>query len=152
MGLRWSSVLVGAVALVTLGACGGDDAGVTAADPDTPVSSPSSSDRGVPDPAGWQRIEATGGATNPTSIAFDPGQADATDDGLLVRFYGGVDPCFVLDRAGVVETAQAVTVTLTGGAPAELQDAACIEIAVGYEVLVALDAPLGTRTVVDGSA
>jgi hypothetical protein len=71
---------------------------------------------------------------------------------LRVRFWGGVAPCFLLGAAEVVETREAVTVTLfTGSDPAQA-DAVCIEIAVLMATDVRLAAPLGGRRVRDGAA
>jgi hypothetical protein len=71
---------------------------------------------------------------------------------LEVRFWGGVAPCFALDRVEVRETAEAVTVTLFAGSDPAHPDVACIEIAVLMAVEVHLDAPLGTRAIRDGAA
>jgi hypothetical protein len=70
--------------------------------------------------------------------------------GVLVRFSGGIAPCFVLDRYTVAETASTVTVTLYAGSDKTKPGTVCAAIAVEYEVDVPLGAPLGGRNLIDG--
>ena len=77
---------------------------------------------------------------------------EATAGTLRVTFWGGVAPCFVLDRAEVREAPDAVTVTLFAGSDPAQRDAACIEIALSMAVDVPLASPLGGRPVLDGAA
>jgi hypothetical protein len=173
--LRRLVVLCALVALV-LAACGGDDddgglvagadiptgtGGVGGKDGgdgpppvlDAPVSSPPNSDGGQAQPSGAQRVEPQPGMDNVRSQVFDTmNPPTAVDGGVLVRFYGGVAPCFVLDHYDVEETATDVTITLYGGSDPSSPDVACDEIAVLYEVMVPLAAPLGDRAVVEGAA
>ena len=166
-------VVLCALASLVLAACGGDDdevvttpstndaSGTGGADggggglaPDAPVSSPPNSDGWAPYPSGAQRVEPQAGMDNVRPQAFagvEPAPA-AVDGGVLVSFYGGVAPCFVLDHYDVAETATDVTITLYAGSDPSSPDEACIEIAALYEVMVPLDAPLGSRTIVDGAA
>jgi hypothetical protein len=153
-------LLVLALAIVAVVACGGDDdvsvgspgAGdgttTTTFDPDTPVTSPPQTGGDVP-PGGPERVEPLSGAVNINPVSFDPAEAEATDGGVLVRFWGGVAPCFVLSHYDVDETADSVTVSLFGGSHPSEPDAVCIELAQQYEVLVPLDEPLGDRVLVD---
>ena len=69
-----------------------------------------------------------------------------------MRFWGGVEPCFVLDRVEVEETADTVTVTLRAGSDPARPGVACIEIALWMSVEVRLAAPLGGRVIRDGAA
>jgi hypothetical protein len=154
-------LLVLALVVVAVAACGGDDdvsvgsPGVgdgttaTTVDPDTPVSSPPQTGDVPAD--GPERVEPLSGAVNVNPVSFDPAEAEATDGGVLVRFWGGVAPCFVLSHYDVDETADSITVSLFGGSHPSEPDAVCIELAQQYEVLVLLDAPLGDRVLVDGS-
>jgi hypothetical protein len=154
-----------AVAVVT-SACGGDDdvrAGApgddqasttqTTLDPDGVVSSPPISPGDTSPPGdGAQRVQPSKNAAGVNPMAFDPSEAKAVDGAVLVRFSGGVAPCFVLDRFEVDETATEVRVALFAGHERGKEDVACIELAVKYEVKVPLDAPLGTRRLVDANA
>jgi hypothetical protein len=160
--LTLTGSLVLSLALL-LAACGSDDPDVqagapgpdattTAVDPDDAVSSPPI-DPGVTSPPGRpQRVEPTGDAENVRPMSFDVGDVKPDGNSLLVRFWGGVAPCFVLDRVSVAETANAVTVGLFAGNEPTDEDVACIELALHYEVRVPLDAPLGSRAVVDANA
>lgn len=68
------------------------------------------------------------------------------------RFYGGVQECYGVDRVEVEETAESVTITVFTGSPPDAAARVCIDIAELQAVLVALDAPLGERIVIDGSS
>jgi hypothetical protein len=151
-----------------LAACGGDDAGVRAAGPSTtssasptsttappgssvssPVYDPASS---VPSYSRGERVTPDRNATEVHPLSFVPGEVGPADGGVVVPFWGGVPPCFVLARYEVHETAQQVTIALFAGHDASAEGVACIEIAKRYEVKVPLDAPLGNRAVVDANA
>lgn len=69
---------------------------------------------------------------------------------VAVRYWAGVEPCTLLGRVDVVETATTVTITVWVGGTTQL--IACTAQAVYYETLVELSAPLGNRTIVDGAA
>ena len=68
-----------------------------------------------------------------------------------MRFWSGVEPCYVLGRVDVAEAADKVTITLWTGLGPGAAGMACIQMAGYYEVIVQLQAPLGGRTVVDGA-
>ena len=123
--------------------------------PDTPVSTV------VPPPAPSTTIAP--GAGQPTRVDPVPGATDlhkqafqsavpAGAQSLAVRFWNGVEPCYVLGRVDVTETAEKVTITLWTGTGPGSAGMACIQMAGYYEVIVQLQAPLGGRTVVDGAA
>jgi hypothetical protein len=149
----------------SVAACGGDDdvdlsPGVDPASstttttlaPDSAVSSPAQTlpadkSRGVA-----LLVKPTRDAADVRPMTFDVSDVEAVDGGVLVRFWGGIAPCFVLDHYTVDETPQQVTVALFAGHERGSEDVACAEIARRYEVKVPLDAPLGTRTVVDANA
>ncbi|WP_204056545.1 hypothetical protein [Microbispora corallina] len=80
--------------------------------------------------------------------------ATPVDDGARLRlvWWSGVEPCSVLDRVEVKESADEVVVTLYEGQDRRSPDAACIEIAIQKTTTVALTSPLGARKVVDGAA
>ncbi|MDQ3294870.1 MAG: hypothetical protein M3527_10560, partial [Actinomycetota bacterium] len=144
---------------LVLGACGDDgdvDAGATAStqpgalDPETPVTSPPDDGAGDvnPDAPARRAVEVTPGLVNPVPTFIE--SYAAIDETIIeLRFTTGVAECYGLDRVQIEETAEAVTVTLfTGGRPGA---DVCIEIAESVATKVTLPAPLGARTLVDGS-
>jgi hypothetical protein len=151
-------VVLAALALAAA-ACGGDDdtsvggpgtAVTTAPGGDEPVTSPPGA--GTVPGAGPTRVEPDPDAQDPRPVTFDPTMAQATDGGVLVRFYSGIAPCYVLQRVEVAETDETVAVGLFVGNLSGGEDIACIQIAMLYEVEIDLAAPLGDRTLVDANA
>jgi hypothetical protein len=143
------------------GDTGSDDAsgtcleGTTDCD-DTPVSDDGSGDDDVvcveaPCDDAAAPIEPTGDALNPIPTAIVGHTASADGTSLDVTFYMGVEECNRLDRVEVEETDTTVTITIFTGANPDAAGVACIEIAELRSTTVELDAPLGDRTVVDGS-
>ena len=96
-------------------------------------------------------IEATGGTRDAQPVMFS--EAVPVDGGrrLEVRFSGGLRPCFVLDHVDVDETPDAVTVSLFAGHDASVHHVACSRVRRMLRTVVELGAPLGKRTVRDGS-
>ena len=123
--------------------------------PETPVSTivPPTTPATTIAPGGSQpkRVEPVPGATNLRKHAFQSA-APAGAQSVAVRFWNGVEPCYVLGRVDVTETAEKVTITLWTGSGPGAAGMACIQMAAYYEVIVQLQAPLGTRAVVDGAA
>jgi hypothetical protein len=78
----------------------------------------------------------------PESVTSDP----SNNKRLLVRFWGGVEPCFGAELR-VVESATEVKVTVLGGAPPDARDRTCIALAKLYEGALDLRDPLGSRTI-----
>ena len=93
---------------------------------------------------GPEVVVPTGNALNPQPVT-DAVFAGASADGTELRFtlWMGVEPCDVIDRVEVVETATAVDVQIMRGVgdPA----ATCVAMAVERTVVVDLEAPLGDR-------
>jgi hypothetical protein len=123
--------------------------------PDTPVSTvvpptapPTTVAPGLGQP---KRVQPVPGATDLRKQTFQSAAAAGVQS-LAVRFWSGVEPCYVLGRVDVTETAERVTVTLWTGSGPGSAGMACIQMAAYYEVVVQLQAPLGTRTVIDGAA
>jgi hypothetical protein len=83
--------------------------------------------------------------------AFAAAMEHADGRGVRVAFWGGVAPCFVLDRVEVREAWDSVAITLYAGSDPSAPDAACIEIALLMATDVALSSPLAGRPVVDGA-
>jgi hypothetical protein len=96
------------------------------------------------------RVEVVPGATNLHTHAFELAAASGPQS-LLVRFWDGIEPCSVLGRVDLVEAADKVTVTLWTGVGPGAANLSCVAIAQQKETLVALAAPLGARSVVDGA-
>ena len=124
--------------------------------PDTPVSTvvpPTAPSTTIPAPGGGQpkRVEPVAGATDLRRQPFQSA-TPAGAQSLAVRFWKGVEPCYVLGRVDVSESAEKVTITLWTGTGPGAAGMACIQMAGYYEVVVQLQAPLGDRTVVDGAA
>jgi hypothetical protein len=123
--------------------------------PDTPVGTvvPPTTPSTTTPPSGGQpkRVQPVPGATDLRRHPFES-TAPAGAQSLAVRFWNGVEPCYVLGRVDVTETADKVTITLWTGLGPGAAGMACIQMAGYYEVVVQLQAPLGTRTVVDGAA
>ncbi|MBA2725571.1 MAG: hypothetical protein H0U53_06240 [Actinobacteria bacterium] len=148
----------------TLGACGEPAAdapvlgGPVAEDPDTgePTSGPESpfqNSPGViePDPA-----------PKASPVEPQPGQQDVRAAGwesakvlgnreVRIRYWSGVEPCYVLDRVEVDYRAKTVEITVFEGSTPSDEDVACIEIALLKETIVSLDEPLAGRTITDGA-
>lgn len=70
---------------------------------------------------------------------------------VRVQFYGGVEPCDVLDSVKVSYTAKAVKIGLFSGSDPAKPDTMCIEIAKLKAVDVELDSDLDGRKIVDTS-
>lgn len=123
--------------------------------PDTPVSTvvPPTTPSSTVLPGGGQprRVQPVAGATDLRKQPFQS-PAAAGAQSVAVRFWGGVEPCYVLGRVDVVETADRVTITLWTGTGPGAAGMACIQIAAYYETVVQLQAPLGGRILVDGAA
>jgi hypothetical protein len=106
-----------------------------------------------------------GGATkeNPQMVKPRPGMADLhkvdwdkakprkNGRKILVSFWSGVEPCYVLDHFDVEYSAKTVTITLWEGHDPAHEDEACIEIALLKGTMVKLSEPLGDRQIVDGA-
>jgi hypothetical protein len=74
------------------------------------------------------------------------------DDGTVtIVFWGGVEPCDVLDHVDVGYGTSVVTVTLFSGHDPSAGDVACIDIAELKSVTINLDEPLGDRAIEDGT-
>jgi hypothetical protein len=120
--------------------------------PDAPVSHevpPSSVAPGPPQPT---VVVPRAGMANVRAQPFEAAGPSADGRSLRVTFWGGVAPCFVVDRVEVRESRDAVTVTIYAGSDPASPDVACIEIALLMAIDVTLASPLGGRSIVDGAA
>ncbi|MGQ0846491.1 MAG: hypothetical protein ACT4QF_20400 [Sporichthyaceae bacterium] len=125
-----------------------------------PTESPSVQPPSSQEPAGKARPGTAGtaeivvprpGMANTHPVAWESSEVRA-DRTIRIYFYGGVEPCSVLDSAKVVETADTVTITLRAGSDPAKPDAMCIQIAKYKAVDVVLSKDLGDRKILDGSA
>jgi hypothetical protein len=73
------------------------------------------------------------------------------EDTLKVFFWGGVEPCSVLDSVDVSYFGDEVALTLFHGTGSDSANKVCPELAVLKMVEVDLTEPLGGRDVVDGA-
>lgn len=147
------------IPLLVLAACGAPATGGSARSSPTPSpdrDDPVSSGPGVPGRngkgPGYEIVEPRPGMHEVGARPFErvvPGE-----DGrrLTVIFWSGVEPCHVLDRVEVQESAAKVTITLYEGSAPKARNTACIEIAVKKAVEVELDGPLAGRKVIDGAS
>ena len=122
--------------------------------PDTPVSTvvpPAPPTTIAPGGGQPKRVQPVPGATDLRKQPFESA-APTGAQSLAVRFWSGVEPCYVLGRVDVTEAAETVTITLWTGLGPGAAGMACIQMAGYYEVIVQLQGPLGGRTVVDGAA
>jgi hypothetical protein len=88
---------------------------------------------------------------NPEIVDPHPTQVESwsrSGDGLAVNFTTGTPECYGV-HATVRETADTVTVELTGGSVPQLFSQMCIMLAVFGTVEVPLQRPLGERQVLD---
>lgn len=141
------------------GDCAGSPGAVAPATPGrTP--SPVDSDEGTVAPAGKAKpgtpataevVKARAGMDNTHTVTWD--RADVISSKVVrIYFYGGVEPCSVLDSVKVEESGDSVRITLRAGSDPAKPDAMCIQIAKYKAVDVTLSEPVGDRMIVDGSA
>jgi hypothetical protein len=122
-----------------------------AGDPDAAVSHDAAQYPAAAEPVA-KRVEPRPGMAGVHPVPFETATPIGDETALDVRFWGGVEPCFVLDSALVEETAETVTITLSAGSDPARPGVACIEIAIWMSVEVRLASPLGGRAIRDGAA
>lgn len=131
----------------------GPDAPVTAAPDVTPTPLPDViGTPGHPQEPKPRVVEPRPGMADVSPIPWDQAVFDPDDATVEVRYWSGVEPCYVLDHVAVDETPDAVTITLFPGHEPAGEPVACIEIAERLAVRVDLERPVGDRTVRDGDA
>jgi len=82
-------------------------------------------------------------AFEPESVSADP----SNNQRLLIRFWGGVEPCYGVE-VRVVESGTDVKVTVLGGTPPDAVGRSCIALAKLYQATADLRSPLGSRSIV----
>jgi hypothetical protein len=140
----------GDIAIAPVGPCGQTVTSGTG--PDASISyAPCPGEEPV-DPIGHaQDVVPTPGMSNVGPIGWIKAVVGPDDRTVTLRFWSGVEPCYVLDRVDVAYAADGVTVTLFQGTDPSAKDVACIEIAVLKQTTITLDQPLAGRPLVDGS-
>ncbi|MGH8902681.1 MAG: hypothetical protein ACRDYA_13645 [Egibacteraceae bacterium] len=99
-----------------------------------------------------QQVEPRPGMADAEPVAWDRYEAGEDGRTLQVFWASGPQPCFVLDHVGLVQSAEAVTVTVHEGRDPEVPAGTpCLTILVTKTTAVVLDAPLGDRKVIDGA-
>ncbi|MGQ0623501.1 MAG: hypothetical protein ACT4PP_02420 [Sporichthyaceae bacterium] len=166
-------VATGVSMLLVLGACGSDSTQVTtpaanSGDPgdaaggtslagsddagrnDTPDSDiGTDTEPGAPAPEpGPKVVKPQGGMSNVRPVTWESA-APTGDRVVRVQFYGGIEPCDVLDSVKVAYRKAAVEISLFSGSDPAAPDVACIEIAELKAVDVTLTEDLAGREIVD---
>ena len=126
--------------VLAVAACGGASGPTTTIPPVTtnPVGDEVVGDDGTV----WRVVTPTGTAVNPQPIS-EAEVISIEGNVIALGIYMGVEPCSVIDRVEIDETADAVDIQIFSGTgdPAAI----CIAIAEARAVVVLLDAPLGDR-------
>lgn len=165
-------VAAGASLLFVLGGCGGGDdevtgvgAGDTAAaagaaggtslagspDADTPDADLTDPGPNAPSDAGPEVVKPRKGMDNVRPVNWESAKATGKRT-VRVQFYGGVEPCDVLDSVKVTYTTKVVKIGLFSGSDPAKPDSMCIEIAKLKAVDVTLAEDLAGRKLVDANA
>ncbi|MBA3743783.1 hypothetical protein [Sporichthya sp.] len=168
---RMVAAAAGASLLLMLGGCGGDDDKVTEANadpgaaggtslagsddagrndtPDTPLGDAAPGDPNSEEPTP-ELVKPRSGMTNLRPVSWNSAEV-LGDRTVRIVFYGGVEPCDVLDSVKVKYGKDAVTVSLFSGSDPKEPDAVCIDIAKLKAVEVELTEDAGDREIKDGS-
>jgi hypothetical protein len=146
----WKLIAPLCLVLAVTGFGGPTASGDTPPDPDEPSVSSTSPSRDV-DSTPPPLVTPRPGMAGIRPVPWDRTEPVAGSATLRASWWSGVEPCYVLDRVEVTESATEVIVTLYEGHDPAQPDAACPEIAMEKTTSVKLDAPLGARKIVDGS-
>lgn len=145
-----TTFLAGCLALVA--GCGATApvqkaASTSPATPVTSIEAPAT----TPPTEGPKQVKPVGNATSPRKVRWKTAKPVSKDRKVRLVWWSGVEPCTVLDRVKVKETAKRVTITLYEGASPKAENVSCIMIAVEKTTTVKLKSPLGNRKIVDGA-
>ena len=139
---------------LALGGCGAPEAspagpGGGGAGPDGSVSNTpgTGSDNG----GGGEVVSPRPGMAGVHPIEWDIVRLARDGRSLWLRWWGGAEPCHVLDRVDVQAGRRVIMITLFEGHVPGQEDVACPEMALLKEVEVALTDPLDGRKVIDGA-
>jgi hypothetical protein len=156
---RMVAATAGASLLLVLGGCGGHDSKATQASEATPVTqptpdspsgaapqSPSTPQAGTP-----ELVTPRSGMANLHPVHWE--SADLLSPRTVrITFYGGVEPCDVLDSVKVTYHPDDVTFRLFSGSDPAKPDTVCIAIAKLKAVDVQLTEDVGGRELKDGTS
>jgi len=98
-----------------------------------------------------QTVQPVPGVVDPRPVNWELAEPAPTGAQLVVTWVGGVQECYGLDRVEVTETETEVRITVYEGALESAASRSCIDLGVVKQTNVQLSAPLGDRTLVDGS-
>lgn len=139
---------------LALGGCGAPEAspagpGGAGAGPDSSVSNTpgTGSDNG----GGGEVVSPRPGMAGVHPVEWDIVRLAEDGRSLWLRWWGGAEPCHVLDHVDVQAGRRVIMITLFEGHVPGKEDVACPEMALLKEVEVALTDPLDGRKVVDGA-
>ncbi|MFI7105194.1 hypothetical protein ACIBK9_02690 [Nonomuraea sp. NPDC050227] len=96
-------------------------------------------------------VKPTGDAINVHKVRWTKATAVARGKQVRLTWWSGVEPCTVLDKVKVKETAKKVTITLYEGTSPKAKDVSCIMLALEKTTTVKLKHALGKRKLVDGA-
>ena len=116
---------------------------------DTPASGPPGRDSGTGDRA--QSVWPRPGTEGVKPVEWDRIRPAEDGHSLLVQWWSGIEPCYVLDRVEVHVDHRVVVVTLFEGRERSKKDVACPEVAVLKETKVTLEEPVDGRRIFDGA-
>jgi hypothetical protein len=98
-----------------------------------------------------QTVVPTPGMDGVHPTSWIKAEPNADGSSVTVRFWSGVEPCYVLDHVDVAYGTHDVTITLYQGSDPSAGQVACIDIAMLKQVVVQLDQPLDGSQLVDGT-
>ncbi|MEU1720180.1 hypothetical protein [Nonomuraea sp. NPDC005692] len=96
-------------------------------------------------------VKPTGDAINVHKVRWTKAASVARGKQVRLTWWSGVEPCTVLDRVKVKETAKKVTITLYEGTSPKAKNVSCIMLALEKTTTVKLKHPLAKRKLVDGA-
>ncbi|MFI9593421.1 hypothetical protein [Nonomuraea sp. NPDC052265] len=100
---------------------------------------------------GPEPVKPTGDAINVHKARWTKATPVSHGKQVKLTWWSGVEPCTVLDRVKVKETAKKVTITLYEGTSPKAENVSCIMLAVEKTTTVKLKHALGKRKLVDGA-
>jgi hypothetical protein len=96
-------------------------------------------------------VKPTGNAVNVHKIRWTKAKAVSKGKKIQLNWWSGVEPCTVLHKVKVKETAKRVTITLYEGTAPKAKNVSCIMIAIEKTTTVKLKKAIGKRKIVDGA-
>lgn len=150
-GPRLAAGLLTLTLTIALAGCGTPNEGDAGArgSGDTPVTDSPGGNPGTG--GGPEVVSPTPGTAGAEPVEWDKVRLDKDGRSLWVRWWSGVEPCYVLDRVEVQVDHRVVMITLWEGHDPDRKEVACPEMAVLKETKVSLSQPLDDRGVFDGA-